>query len=340
MPRPRRVFSISSPLPLARPRSRRSPSKTKRSSPARRCSTKSAACGSRQQSRSPRHPLRSSTPTRFCGEPPNLDHLPPEPREWAALRVSRPSADRPEFHGVSGPPPKPRVWSVSGIETYLDCPFKFFARYVLKLDEEPEDEEVMDPRRQGQFVHAVFEDFFRVWQESGQGAITPANLDEARRLFESVVDRQLEAATFSEAEAGLERTPSSRVAGCVRPWRGGVQDGSRASRPRRRAAARVHRGRKSDGEYARGRSHRRASRQGRPSRSAGRWHLPPHRLQAGMAAGSRARAATAPLCVVCRTAARESPRPAVRARGGRVSRLQGSAAGRSVVQFARPACAT
>ena len=139
-------------------------------------------------------------------EPPNLDHLGPEPREWAALRVSRPSADRPEFHGVSGPPPKPRVWSVSGIETYLDCPFKFFARYVLKLDEEPEDEEVMDPRRQGQFVHAVFEDFFRAWQESGQGAITPANLDEARGLFESVVDRQLEAATFSEAEAGLERT--------------------------------------------------------------------------------------------------------------------------------------
>ena len=129
----------------------------------------------------------------------------PEAREWASLRLRRPSADRPEFHGVAGPR-KPRVWSVSGIETYLDCPFKFFARYVLQLDEEPEDEEVLDPRRQGQFVHAVFEDFFRAWQQGGRGGITPENLGEARQVFETVVDRQLERATFSEAEAGLERT--------------------------------------------------------------------------------------------------------------------------------------
>ena len=138
-------------------------------------------------------------------EPVELEHLASEPRAWASLRISRPPAERPEFHGVSGPP-KARVWSVSGIETYLDCPFKFFARYVLQLDEEPEDEEVLDPRRQGQFVHAVFEEFFRVWQEGGRGGITPENLDEAREVFETVVDRQLERATFSEAEAGLERT--------------------------------------------------------------------------------------------------------------------------------------
>jgi RecB family exonuclease len=138
-------------------------------------------------------------------EPPELERLAEQPRQWAALRMSRPSADRPEFHGVAGPRPA-RVWSVSGIETYLECPFKFFARHVLALEEEPEDEEVMDPRRQGQFVHAVFEDFFRAWQESGRGAITPDNLDDARRMFETIVDRQLEEATFSEAEAGLERT--------------------------------------------------------------------------------------------------------------------------------------
>jgi RecB family exonuclease len=138
-------------------------------------------------------------------DPAQFEHLAAEPRAWASLRAGRPPAERPEFHGVSGPP-KARVWSVSGIETYLDCPFKFFARYVLQLDEEPEDEEVLDPRRQGQFVHAVFEEFFRVWQEGQRGGITPDNLDEARQVFETVVDRQLERATFSEAEAGLERT--------------------------------------------------------------------------------------------------------------------------------------
>jgi RecB family exonuclease len=138
-------------------------------------------------------------------EPPELERLAKEPREWAALRLSRPPADRPDFHGSSGPRPA-RVWSVSGLETYLECPFKFFARHVLALEEEPEDEEVMDPRRQGQFVHAVFEFFFREWQASGRGAITPANLDAARGVFESVVDRSLARETFSEAEAALERT--------------------------------------------------------------------------------------------------------------------------------------
>ena len=75
---------------------------------------------------------------------------------------------------------------------------------MLKLEEEPEDEEVMDPRRQGQFVHDVFEAFFTAWQGAGHRAITPQNLDDARGLFTAVVDRALE--RLPVAEAGLERT--------------------------------------------------------------------------------------------------------------------------------------
>jgi len=124
-------------------------------------------------------------------------------RTWAELRMARSPGDAPDYHGaVRGVPERP--WSVSAIETYLDCPFKFFAQHVLKLEEEPEDEEVMDPRRQGQFVHEVFEQFFRAWQDAGQRAITPDNLDAAREMFIEVVDRAL--ARLPEAEAGLERT--------------------------------------------------------------------------------------------------------------------------------------
>jgi ATP-dependent helicase/DNAse subunit B len=93
---------------------------------------------------------------------------------------------------------------VSALETYLGCPFKFFAQHVLRLEEEPDDEEVMDPRRQGQLVHEVFEAFFRSWQAGGRRAITQENLDEARAMFAGVVDRALEG--LPEAEAGLERT--------------------------------------------------------------------------------------------------------------------------------------
>lgn len=141
----------------------------------------------------------------LVADPPRLEELNPRAKEWATLRVARPPGELPEFHGVSGPRAH-RSWSVSAVETYLECPFKFFARHVLALDEEPEDDEVLDPRRQGQFVHAVFEEFFRVWQDRGRGAITPANLEDARSMFEAVVDRQLAHSKLSPAEAGLERT--------------------------------------------------------------------------------------------------------------------------------------
>jgi RecB family exonuclease len=141
----------------------------------------------------------------LVADPPRIERLNLLAKEWATLRIARPSSALPEFHGASGPRAH-RTWSVSAVETYLECPFKFFARHVLALDEEPEDDEVLDPRRQGQFVHAVFEEFFRVWQDRGRGAITPGNLDDARVMFETVVDRQLAHAKLSPAEAGLERT--------------------------------------------------------------------------------------------------------------------------------------
>ena len=124
-------------------------------------------------------------------------------RTWAELRSSRTARDDARFHGTVAEPAT-RTWSVSALETYLGCPFRFFAQHVLKLEEEPEDEEVMTPRRQGQFVHNVFERFFDAWQAAGERAITLANLDAARQMFTAVVDRALE--ELPEAEGALERT--------------------------------------------------------------------------------------------------------------------------------------
>jgi RecB family exonuclease len=124
-------------------------------------------------------------------------------RDWAAAREERSPADSPVFHGAAGPRP-PRSWSISALETYLGCPFRFFARYVLHLEEEPDDEEVMDPRRQGLFMHEIFEHFFREWQAQAGGAITPANLEEARALFAATVDRLVD--RLPAAEAGIVRT--------------------------------------------------------------------------------------------------------------------------------------
>ncbi len=136
-------------------------------------------------------------------DPITFDPFQGDARAWAEIRTSRTPADAPDFHGVVRDIP-PRPWSVSAIETYLDCPFKFFAQHVLKIEEEPEDQEVMDPRRQGQFVHDVFERFFAAWQSAGHRAVTPKNLDAAREMFTAIVDRALE--RLPMAEAGLERT--------------------------------------------------------------------------------------------------------------------------------------
>src|SRR5581483_11064424 len=108
-----------------------------------------------------------------------------------------------QFHGAAGAPARTE-WSVSAVETYVGCPFRFFARHVLRRDEEPEEHEVMDPRRQGEFVHKVFETFFRQWEAAGQREITAAALPAARALFTDVVDRAL--AELPEGEAALERT--------------------------------------------------------------------------------------------------------------------------------------
>jgi RecB family exonuclease len=125
------------------------------------------------------------------------------PRRWLDIRTSRTSGAEMSFHGSTGPR-EPRPWSVSALETYLTCPFKFFAQHILRLEEEREDEEVMDPRRQGQFVHEVFETFFKEWQEAGHREITAAILPVAREQFAAVVDRLL--ARIPDGEAALERT--------------------------------------------------------------------------------------------------------------------------------------
>jgi RecB family exonuclease len=127
---------------------------------------------------------------------------------WLALRTARSPAELAMFHGEVGPQTL-RRWSVSALETYLACPFKFFAQHILKLEEEPDDEETMDPRRQGEFLHKVFETFFRDWQTAGHGTITADSLDRARRLFTAIVDR--ECSDLPEGEAELERT---RLLGC------------------------------------------------------------------------------------------------------------------------------
>jgi hypothetical protein len=124
------------------------------------------------------------------------------PAVWLGLRVARSSADLPCFHGIASPFRRP-VHSVGSVELYAQCPFKYFARYVLRLDEEVEEEDGLSPRERGTFIHEVLEAFFGRWDAEGRGAVTAAAMPAARAMFEEVLEAQL--ARLAPAVARLER---------------------------------------------------------------------------------------------------------------------------------------
>ena len=136
-------------------------------------------------------------------EPRRGDVLAGSARLWAMARLARENRGVQRFQGEAGPWILPRV-SVSRLERYLDCPFRFFASEVLELEEQPEDEDTRTPLERGRFLHELFERFFAEWQRRGHRRIDPGSLPEARQLFTSMCEEAL--ASLSPAEATLERT--------------------------------------------------------------------------------------------------------------------------------------
>lgn len=131
------------------------------------------------------------------------DALDGETAQWAALRASRLAATLPRFHGAAGAQ-TPRARSVSALELYAQCPFKFYSRYVLRLAEERDDDEGLSPLERGRMHHELFEAIFAAWQSRGHGTVTPELLDQARALALATMDAHL--ARLSPVDAALERT--------------------------------------------------------------------------------------------------------------------------------------
>ena len=132
-----------------------------------------------------------------------MDALDESAASWARLRTSRPDFSQREFHGYTHPPAA-RAWSVSALDLYGQCPFKFYSRYVLKLGEEREEEDGLTPLERGRLIHEVFETFYREWQDRGHRSVTADRLDQARALAEEVLARHLK--RLPASLAAIERT--------------------------------------------------------------------------------------------------------------------------------------
>jgi RecB family exonuclease len=135
-------------------------------------------------------------------EPVDARALDPEARAWAALRLASRGQPEPRFRGATDGH-HARVYSLTSLERYLDCPFKFFAADVLRAEEPPDDQSAPSPRARGRFVHDVLQRFFEAWDRTGLGPITAETLDRAREVATSVAEPLLEA--LGDADAALER---------------------------------------------------------------------------------------------------------------------------------------
>ena len=155
---------------------------------------------------------------------------------WAAARAA--PEDRPleRFRGEAGPWRMPRV-SISRLERYLDCPFRFFASEVLRLEEEPEDEDTRTPLERGRFLHELWERFFAEWQRRGHARIEPQHVAQARALFESLCEEALQ--SLSPVGSRARADTAARVGAQSRDRASRLRDGSRTAGRDSRAAARV-----------------------------------------------------------------------------------------------------
>jgi RecB family exonuclease len=114
----------------------------------------------------------------------------PDLAEWLAWRRQRPPLSAPAYSGMVAAR-RSEVYRVSRVDRYVVCPFKYFAEHVLGLPEERDEAAGLTPLERGTLMHAIFERFYRAWQEGPGGAITAENLPEAERLFAAVADASL-----------------------------------------------------------------------------------------------------------------------------------------------------
>ena len=93
---------------------------------------------------------------------------------------------------TGGPAPCGRpaapVLSPSAIESYLECPCKWFSLRRLRLSE---PDAGFGPLEMGSFSHGVLKSFYEHFIEAGNAKVAPGNLEEARALMRETFARHL-----------------------------------------------------------------------------------------------------------------------------------------------------
>ncbi len=104
-----------------------------------------------------------------------LGYLPEAQRGVVAL--SRRGSDGGVIPGFSPSP--------SQVETYLECPYRWYAQSRLKVEGLDEG---FGPLERGSFCHAVLQEFYQRFQDAGQLKVNADNLEQAKALISEVAD--------------------------------------------------------------------------------------------------------------------------------------------------------
>ena len=79
--------------------------------------------------------------------------------------------------------------SPSQVESYLECPHKWFVQNRVRVEEL---EEGFGPLERGSFAHAVLQQFYAEFAEAGHLKVAPDNLEQARALLREIAEREAE----------------------------------------------------------------------------------------------------------------------------------------------------
>ena len=101
-----------------------------------------------------------------------------------------------------------RVFSVSQLETYAGCPFRFFSRFVLRLQEREEFEEGMTPMEKGALLHESLREFFSARREKNAPSLkgsSQADFEQAVKELVALTSLKMESLDIQDPFWDIEK---------------------------------------------------------------------------------------------------------------------------------------
>jgi len=107
------------------------------------------------------------------------------------------------------------VFSVTALETYADCPFRFYLERVLGLAPLPPADPDLTAQERGSLVHRIAYRFYSSWKRDGNGAVTEAGFPDALQRILGTGREEADRFTFESPAwvAGKEHLLGSAAAG-------------------------------------------------------------------------------------------------------------------------------